>query len=157
MTPLILDDELSVNARNVLEHIPGPESEKALRDALGQAKGRTRIGVINSVAARRDSASTPVLIKILGEDPQSAVAAAKALGEIGTPEAAKALAAARGKRPALVQQAVVNGTLICAERLVAAGQRGQAITLLEGLTEASQPEHVRMAAKRMLSVVTRKS
>jgi HEAT repeat protein len=157
VSPLVLDEELSVHARNALERIPGPESEKALRDALGQAKGRTRIGVINSVAARRDAASTPVLIKILGEDPASAAAAAKALGEIGTPEAAKALTAARGKGPAPVQQAVVDGTLICAERLVAAGQRSQAITLIEGLTDASQPEHVRVAAKRMLSAVTRKS
>ena len=157
VSPLVLDEELSVHARNALERIPGPESEKALRDALGQAKGRTRIGVINSVAARRDAASTPVLIKILGEDPESAAAAAKALGEIGTPEAAKALTAARGKGPAPVQQAVVDGTLICAERLVAAGQRSQAITLIEGLTDASQLEHVRAAAKRMLSAVTRKS
>ena len=157
VTPLVLDEELAVHARNVLERIPGPESEKALRDALGQAKGRTRIGVINSVAVRRDAASTPALIKILGEDPDSAAAAAKALGEIGTSEAAKALTAARGKGPALVQKAVVDGTLICADRLVAAGQRPQAITLLESLTEASQPEHVRLAAKRMLSTVTRKS
>jgi HEAT repeat protein len=155
LAPLVLDEELSVHARNALERIPGAESEKALRDALGQAKGRTRIGVINSVAARRDAASTPVLIKILGEDPGSAAAAAKALGEIGTSEAAKALAAARGKGPAPVQHAVVDGTLICAERLVATGQRSQAIILLEGLTEASQPEHVRMAAKRALSAVTR--
>ena len=156
LAPLVLDEELSVHARNALERIPGAESEKAFRDALGQAKGRTRIGVINSVAARRDAASTPVLIKILGEDPESAAAAAKALGEIGTSEAAKALAAARGKGPAPVQQAVVDGTLICADRLVAAGQRSQAITLLEGLTEASQPEHVRLAAQRALSAVTRK-
>jgi HEAT repeat protein len=157
VTPLILDEELSVHARNVLEHIPGAESEKALRDALGQTKGRTRIGVINSVAARRDAVSTPVLIKILSEDPQSAAAAAKALGEIGTPEATRALAAARGKGPALVQHAVVDGTLIGADRLVAVGQRSQAIALLEGLTEASQPEHVRRAARRTLSAVTRKS
>jgi HEAT repeat protein len=136
--------------------MPGPESAKALRDALGQAKGRTRIGVINSLAARRDAASTPVLIKILGEDPESAAAAAKALGEIGTSEAAKALASARGKGPATVQQAVVDGTLTCAERLVAAGQRSQAITLLESLTEASQPEHVRLAANRALSAAARK-
>lgn len=157
VAPLVLDEELSVHARNALERIPGPESEKALRDALSQAKGRTRIGVINSVAVRRDAASTPVLIKVLGEDPASAAAAAKALGEIATPEAAKTLAAARGKGPAPVQQAVVDGTLICADRLVAAGQRSQAITLIEGLTDASQPEHVRVAAKRMLSAVTRKS
>jgi len=157
VTPLVLDEELSVHARNALERIPGPESEKALRDALGQAKGRTRIGVINSVAARRDAASTPALIKILSEDPASAAAAAKALGEIATPEAVKALMAARGKGPAPLQQAVVDGTLICADRLVAAGQRSQAISLIEGLTDPSQPEHVRGAAKRMLSAVTRKS
>jgi HEAT repeat protein len=159
LAPLVLEEELSVHARNALERIPGTESEKAIRDALVQAKGRTRIGVINSVAARREAASTPILIKILKEDPESAAAAAKALGEIGTPEAAKALAAARGKGPALVQQAVVDGTLLCAERLVATGQRGQAITLLEGLTSlggASQPEHVRIAAKRALSAVARK-
>jgi HEAT repeat protein len=157
VTPLVLDEELSVHARNALERIPGPESDKALREALGQAKGRTRIGVINSVAVRRDAASTPALIRILSEDPDSAAAAAKALGEIGTPEAAKALLAARGKGPVPVQQAVVVGTLICADRLVAIGQRSQAITLLEGLTEASHPEHVRLAAGRMLSAVTRKS
>ena len=157
VTPLVLDEELSVHARNVLERVPGPESEKALRDSLGQARGRTRIGVINSVAARRDAASTPVLIKILGEDAASAAAAAKALGEIAAPDAVKALTAARGKGPAQVQQAVVDGTLICADRLVAAGQRSQAIALIEGLTDASQPEHVRGAAKRMLSAVTRKS
>jgi len=157
VTPLVLDEELSVHARNALERIPGPESEKALREALGQAKGRTRVGVINSVAARRDAASTPALIKILGEDPEAAAAAAKALGEIGTSDAAKALTAARGKGPAPVQKAVVDGMLICADRLVAAGQRSQAIALIEPLTEASQPEHVRRAASRMLSAVTRKS
>ena len=157
VSPLIVDEELSVHARNVLEHIPGAESEKALRDALGQARGRTRIGVINSVAARRDASSTPVLVKILSEDPDSAAAAAKALGEIGTSEAGKALIAARGKGPAPVQKAVVDGMLICAERLVSAGQRSQAIALIEPLTDAAQPKHVRLAASRMLSAVTRKS
>jgi len=155
VAPLVLDEELSVHARNALERIPGPESEKALRDALSQAKGRTRIGVINSVAVRRDAASTPVLIRVLGEDPASAAAAAKALGEIASPEAVKALIPARGKGPAPVQQAVVDGTLICADRLVAAGQRSQAIALLEGLTGTSQPEHVRQAAHRALSAVAR--
>jgi HEAT repeat protein len=157
VAPLVLDEELSVHARNVLEHVPGPESEKALRDALGEARGRTRIGVINSIAARRDAASTPALARILSEDRDSAAAAAKALGEIGTPEAAKALMAARGKGPAPVQLAVSAGMLIGADRLVAAGQRSQAIALLEALTDASQPEHVRTAARRTLSAVTRQS
>ena len=91
VTPLVLDDELSVLARNALERIPGPEADKALRDAIGKAKGRTRMGMIHSVAVRRDARSVPLLVKILGDDPESAAAAAKALGEIGTSEAAKAL------------------------------------------------------------------
>jgi len=152
---LVEDEELSVFARNALEHIPGPESEKALRDAIGKATGRTRIGLINSVAARRDALSVPILVKTLGEDPDSAAAAAKALGEIGTLEAAKALATARGKGPAKVQAAVVDGTFICVDRLIAAGQRSQAVSLLEPLTNSSQPANVRTAASRMLSATQR--
>lgn len=155
VAPLLVEDELSVFARNVLERIPGPESERALRDGLGKTKGITRVGVINSVAARRDAASVPILIKILAEDPESAVAAAKALGEIGTLDAAKALVGARGKGPAPVQLAVADGMLISVDRLLAAGQRGQAISMLELLTESSQPAHIRMAATRTLSSTLR--
>ena len=148
VTPLVLDEELSVHARNVLEHVPGPESEKALRDALGQAKGRTRIGVINSVAARRDAASTPALIKILGEDPDSAAAAAKALGEIGTSEAAKALTAARGKGPALGAESRC-GRHADLRRPARGGRPAQSSDhTARRLDRASQPEHVRLAAEK---------
>jgi hypothetical protein len=156
VAPLVVDDELSFFARNVLEHIPGPESDKALRDAIAKATGRIRIGIINSVARRRDAASLPILVKIMGEDQDSAAAAAKAVGELGTPEAAKALVAARGKGPATVQVAVADGMLICVDRFIAAGQRSQAISLLQILTDASQPANIRMAANRTLSATQRR-
>jgi hypothetical protein len=107
------------------------------------------------VGVRRDARSASLLAKILTDEPESAAAAAKALGEIGTPEAAKALEASRGKGSAELRLAVADGSLICAERLIAAGEQGQALKLLETLTNASQPAHVRHAANRALSAAQR--
>jgi HEAT repeat protein len=156
LAPLVLEEELSVHARNALERIPGAESEKALRDALGQAKGRTRIGVINSIAARRDPQSVSLLLKAASEDPEAMAAAAKALGEIGTTDAAKALETLRGKGTPAQRLAVADALLICAERLIAAGDRAQALKLIEPLTDPSHPAHVRLAANRARSATQRR-
>ena len=155
LAPLLLDDELSVFARQALERIPGPEAEKALRDAIGKSKGRTRVGIINSVAVRRDSRSVSLLVKAASEEPEATAAAAKALGEIGTTESAKALEAFRGKGTPAQRLAVADAFLICAERFIAAGERGQALKLLQALTNASSPPHVRLAANRALSAAQR--
>jgi hypothetical protein len=151
LAALVAEDELSVFARNALERIPGPEADKALRDAIAQAKGRTKVGIINSVGVRRDARSVPILAKAVNEEPQVAAAAAKALGEIGTIESARALDAFRAKGANDLRLAVADAMLICAERLVASGERSQAVKLLEALTDDSQPAHVRHAAKRARS------
>jgi hypothetical protein len=155
LAPLLLDDELSVFARQALERIPGPEADKALRDAIGKARGRTRVGIINSVAVRRDSRSVALLVKAASDEPEAAAAAAKALGEIGTTESAKALEAFRGKGTPTLRLAVADAFLICAERLIASGERAQAVKLLETLTDSSQPAQVRLAAHRALSSATK--
>lgn len=155
LAPLLLDGELSVFARQALERIPGADADKALRDAIPRSKGRTRIGIINSVAVRRDARSIPVLVKAASEEPEATAAAAKALGEIGTAESARALEAFRGKGTAVQRLAVADAFLICAERLVAAGERAQAIRIVEPLTDPSQPAHVRLAAQRALSAAQR--
>jgi HEAT repeat protein len=155
LTPLLLDDELSVFARQALERIPGPEADKALRDAIAKSKGRTRVGIINSVAVRRDSRSIPLLVKAATDEPETTAAAAKALGEIGTTESAKALEAFRGKGTPAQRLAVADAFLICAERFIASGERAQAVKLLETLTDPSQPAHVRLAANRALSAAAR--
>lgn len=155
LAPLLLDDELSVFARHALERIPGPEADSALRDAIGKSRGTTRVGIINSVAVRRDSRSIPLLVKVATDEPEASAAAAKALGEIGTTESAKALEAFRGKGTAVQRLAVADAFLICAERLIASGERAQAVKLIETLTDASQPAHVRLAANRALSAAAR--
>ncbi len=155
LVPLLLDDELSVFARQALERIPGAEADRALRDAIGTSRGRTRIGIINSVAVRRDPRSVAVLVKAASEEPEAIAAAAKALGEIGTAESAKALETFRGKGTPVQRLAVADAFLICAERLVAAGERAQAMKIIEPLTDSSQPAHVRLAAQRALSAAAR--
>jgi HEAT repeat protein len=155
LAPLLLDDQLSVFARNALERIPGPEADKALRDAIAQARGRTKVGIINSVGVRRDARSVPILAKAVNEEPQVAMAAAKALGEIGTTESAKALEAFHAKGANDLRLAVADAMLVCAERLVASGERSQGVKLLEALTDASQAPHVRHAANRARSAALR--
>jgi hypothetical protein len=155
LAPLLLDTELSVFARNALERIPGPEADKALRDAIGKATGRTKVGIINSVGVRRDARSVALLAKSVAEPLEIAAAAAKALGEIGTIESAKVLETLRGKGTGALRLAVADAHLICAERLIASGERAQAVKLLEALTDPSQAPHVRHAARRALSAASR--
>ena len=153
--PLLLDDELSVFARQALERIPGPEADEALRDAILKSRGKTRIGIINSVAVRRDPRSVALLLKAASEEPEAIAAVAKALGEIGTTESAKALETFRGKGTPAQRLAVADAFLICAERLIASGERAQAVKIIEPLTDSSQPAHVRLAANRALSAAAR--
>jgi hypothetical protein len=155
LAPLLLDGELSVFARYALERIPGPEADRALRDAIGKSRGRTRVGIINSVAVRRDARSVSLLVKAATEEPEMTAAAAKALGEIATTESAKALEAFRGKGTLAQRLAVADAFLICAERFIASGERAQAVKLLDPLTDSSQPAHVRLAANRALSAAQR--
>jgi hypothetical protein len=156
LAPLLLEDELSVFARQALERIPGPEADKALRDATAKSRGRTRIGIINSVAVRRDPRSISSLVKAAGEEPGTTAAVAKALGEIGTTESARALETFRGKGTPTQRLAVADGFLICAERLIASGDRAQAVKIIEPLTGPSYPAHVRLAADRALSAAARR-
>jgi hypothetical protein len=155
LAPLLSSDDLSHMARYALERIPGPEADQALRDALGKTRGRTRVGIIHSTAARRDARSVTQLARLLTGDPDEAAAAARALGEIGTPEAARALEAARGRATGALRLTIADALLIGAERLVAAGERAQAVKLLEALTATTEPAHVRAAASRALSAAMR--
>jgi HEAT repeat protein len=114
LAPLLADEDLSLMARHALERIPGPEADKALRDAVAKTQGRTRAGIIDSIGVRRDARSVAVLVKILGSDPAAAPAAAKSLGEIGTVEAADALEPALARSAESLRPVFVDGALLCA-------------------------------------------
>jgi len=167
LAALLGDEKLSHMARYALEGIRDPSVDDALRDALGKVQGQPRLGVIGSLGARRDAKAVDALAGLLKET-DTARAAGHALGNIGTPEAAKALEDAltnflRGiERPTEADQRspsgssnlaaalpLCEGLLRCAEALAADGQStsSQAIyDRLRGLADA--PPQVRAAALR---------
>jgi HEAT repeat protein len=150
LASLLGDEKLSHMARYALETIPDPSVDDALRDALGKLSGRPLQGVIGSLGARRDAKAVDAMAKLLaGADADVARAAARALGNIGTPEAAKALDGALSGASGANQVAFCEGLFRCAEALSTPGQTAQSQAIydrLRGLADA--PQQVRGAALR---------
>ncbi len=145
----LLDDEtLSHMARYALEPIGDPSVDDALRDALGKVQGRPRLGVIGSLGVRRDAKAVPALAALLG-DAEAGRAAARALGSIGTTDAANALQDALPGTTGADQLALCEGLLRCAEALAAEGQTEPSKGIYDGLRAlADAPPQVRTAALR---------
>ena len=138
LAPLLEDAELASWARIALEAIPGPAANKALRDAMDKVDGRLLIGVINSIAVRRDADAVDGLAKALkSDDADVASSAAAALGRIGGPDAAKILESALAEAPEAVRSAVAEGCAYCAEQLMEAGSGEEAARLFDRVRQAN--------------------
>ena len=150
LAALLADEKLSHMARYGLETIADPSVDAALRDALGKLKGRSLVGVIGSLGVRRDAKAVEPLTKLLGAaDADVAQAAARALGNIGTPDAVKALTAALAGVPAANQLAFCEGLFRCAEALAAKGQGAEALAIYDRLRgRQAAPHQVRAGALR---------
>ncbi len=150
LAALLGDEKLSHMARYALEPILDPAADAALRDALSKVKGRPLLGVIGSLGVRRDAKAVDALAKLLADaDADVAQAAARALGRIGTPNAAKAIDAALAGAPAANQVAFCEGLFRCAEALADGGQYAASQSIfdrLRGLYQA--PQQVRAGALR---------
>jgi HEAT repeat protein len=149
LAPLLSDKDLSSWARIALESIPGPEADDALREAMGKVQGRLLVGVINSIAVRRDAKAVSGLVdKLKDTDPDVASAAAVALGRIGGAEAAKALSQSLPGAPAAVRSAVAQGCILCAEKLFAQGNATEAAKLYDLVRAANVPRQRQLEAIR---------
>jgi len=147
LAEVLPNKDMSHMSRYALERIPAPEAAAALRDSLGKTSGAQKAGVISSLGVRRDAASVPALAALVADgDAVVARAAAAALGDIRTPEAAKALADA--KPAAAVKAVATDASLSCAEGLLAAGKKVEALALYKSLAGEDQPKHVKLAATR---------
>ena len=141
LAPLLNDEELISWARIALEAIPGPEADEVLREAMGTLKGRSLIGVINSIAFRRDSAAVPGLTGLLKEnDEEVASTAAVALGRIGDDAAIKTLRASLAAAPQAVRSAVAEGCIYAAEQLLDDGKSTDAAELYDEVRQANVPK-----------------
>jgi HEAT repeat protein len=159
LVALLGDEKLGHMARYALEPIPDRSVDEALRAALGQLKERPLLGVIGSLGVRRDARSVGPLSRLLKDaNPAVAQAAARALGSVGTAEAARALqkaweVAAAGQ-PAENQAAIAEGLLRCAETLSAHDGLGQAVAIYQLLGGSKLPQPIREAALKKARLLT---
>ena len=147
LSALLANEHLSTYARYGLEPISDPSADDALRAALPKLTGVQLIGVSNSIGKRRDAKASPALVKMMyGADADVARAAAAALGSIGDTSSMHELQSALGKTKGMTRAAVADAGLVCAERLIAAGKRDQALALYTFLSAADVPKPARLAA-----------
>lgn len=146
LAPLLANPKLASWARIALEAIPGEEAAGALRDAAGKLEGRLLVGVINSLGARRDKASVPLLAGKLGAaDAEVAAASAWSLGRIATDEAAKLLAGAIEKGPPADRlDPLAAAAILCAATLQSAGKTDEAVAVY-GVVRAAEVSDQRKA------------
>jgi hypothetical protein len=143
LAALLPDRDLSHMARYALERIAAPEAAGALRNAIPGLSDNLLSGVLGSLGVRRDAASIAAIADQLGAtDVAVSAAAAAALGDIGTTEAAQALA----KAPHPVKPIVADARLNCAERLLADGKKSEAKAVYEGLIADKPPKQYYLAA-----------
>ncbi len=149
--------ETATAARTALEAIPGRQATKALRESLSNVEGLQKIGVINSLGARRDAESVRALTGLLkNADPETAGAAAAAMGDIGSAKAAKSLRDYQPNAPAVLREKVADACLVCAERLLVSGRRADAQVLYRMLATGTQSKHVQYAAASGLDLASGK-
>jgi HEAT repeat protein len=157
VAPLLADKELASWARIALEAIPGTAADTALRNALGKLQGRLLVGVINSIAVRRDVGAVDRLVQKLDDTNASvASAAAVALGHIGGEKAASALTKSLANAPAGVRSAVAEGSILCAERFLADDRTNEAVKLYDKVRKAEVPDQRHLEAIRG-AILARKS
>jgi len=149
LAALLPDAELSSWARIALEAIPDPAADAALREAMDKVQGRLLIGVINSIAYRRDAQAVDGLVRKLEDaDMGVASAAAVALGRIGGDTPARALERSLADASAGTRSAVAQGCILCAEGYLAKGQYAEAGKLYDTVRRADLPKQRLLEATR---------
>jgi type 1 glutamine amidotransferase/thioredoxin-like negative regulator of GroEL len=147
LAEMLADEETSDMARYALERIPGSAVDQALRGAIRKARGKARIGIINSLGQRRDAGAVRMLSRALGRRNEDvAIAAAAALGQIANADATEALKEAKDKATGKLQMVILDAYLKCADQLVADGNKAQALAIYKELRKEGLPGPIRSAA-----------
>jgi HEAT repeat protein len=151
LAALLPNAELSHMARYALVRIPGQGASRALRRALPAATGKLKVGIINSLGQIEDKDAVGLLTRLLRDpDPDTAAAAASALGCIGTVKAARALGEFRKSAPKGLRSEADSAWLLVAQRLVDRGERKEAASIFRELYQAENPVSLRLAGFRGL-------
>ena len=146
---------LAEMARYALERIAGPAADAALVDALANADGNTRIGIVNTLGRHRARTAVDKLAGMLASsDMALAAAAADALASIADAPAQTALGTALVKASPQQRVFLADALLRCAERLLQDSDRPGALAIYRRLYELGESGMVRVSALRGLGAVS---
>ena len=100
------------------------------------------------MGARGDEKSVAQIGELVSSnDAAVATAAARALGAIGTADAAKALAENQASSDQ-AKMVATDASFACAESLLAHGKKAEAVAIYKAYIGSDQPKHIRTAATR---------
>jgi HEAT repeat protein len=147
LAPMLTQRATAEMSRYAISRIPGPAADGALRNALGQTTGNTRIGLISTIGLRHDSKAVPAIAALAASsDPATAEAAFSALALIGDRPALDALRAARSNDSRSVRQHASEALAQCAGQFAARGDTATASRVYRELISAQEPPMVRVVA-----------
>ena len=145
LAKLLADEKLSHMARFALQRMPFDTVDTALRSALAKVGEKLKVGIVSSIADRRDRKAVGALAKLVSSSNiDLAGASLAALGRIGGTEAAAAIGAA--SVPKMLQATKADAYLMCADVLVKEGKTSAAAEIFEKLAAPGNPKMVRVAA-----------
>ncbi len=143
------DAQVRQRARCALQNNPSPAAGDTLVAALAKTIGADRVGIINALGYRKQVSAVPALSALLGDSDRTvASAAAAALGQIGTVEAADALGKVAQGLPPNAQ--ALDAWLKCAASLAGRGETIRATAIHKAAMGTALPLPVRAAALRGL-------
>ena len=147
LADMLLDPQMSDMARYALERIPGTTVDSALRNALPNASGKIKIGIVNTLGERGDSQSVSAFSKLVYDsDATLAEASIAALGKIATDQAISSLKQAKGKTKGKTRDCVLDAYLKCADKLLADGKNSQALRIYKETYNSRESVPIRCAA-----------
>ncbi|MHB8521397.1 MAG: HEAT repeat domain-containing protein [Limisphaerales bacterium] len=154
LAKLLTDEKLSDMALYALGPMADPSVGRTLRAALGQTRGKTQVGIINTLGFRRDSQAVPPLAKLLNAPEGDVVrATALALGRIGGKEAARLLKRTVAVATGDNRFVVTDAYLACADGFRTEGKNSPAAAIYQELLAENGSSLTRAAALRGLMTV----
>ena len=146
-------------ARRALANNPEKEAGvKLLGEMQHATDAKFKAALINSLGHRGDAASVDALsVELANKNRAVAIAAARALGKIATPDCAKALAAAREKASGELAMRIGDSWLLCADHYAQQGKSAEAAAIYRKLSQSTENRALRLAAVQgLLKVTSRK-
>jgi HEAT repeat protein len=133
-------------ARRALQSIPGEKAGAVLLQALDQYQQEKCAAIINALGKNRDEPVTKKLSELLNnKDRQVAIAAARALGRLGSPQASAALSQAESNAPKPLKTVIIQSLIQCADRCADRNNIEEADKIFRQLYKTQQPARIRMA------------